>query len=502
MHRFAGSRSENAVTDKDLQQNGADTGLCARSMRARFRSVAARFARDESGTMIAFALVSFVGMIAAAGMAIDFMRFENTRTRLQATLDRSVLAAASLNQTLDPEDVVEDYFAKADLPTYDLSVTVEEGLNYRTVSAEATSTFSSYFLRMVGIESMTAEAQGTAEERVQNVEISMVLDISGSMGSYSRLSNLKTAAKEFVEAVLTTANQDKVSISLIPYSGAVNAGEDIYEEFTTNTVHGYSHCLEFDETDFASTTLDRSKTYDQVQHFAWSSSSYHPIRYPWCPAGTQSYAGQSDNDNDYSIVAFSQSESALDTAIDNLSTISMTGIHYGMKWAAGMLDPDFQTITAALATKGAVDTTFSDRPKAWDDAETIKVIVLMTDGENVDQYRIEDWAYNSSSEYEYWNENGLWWYLYRYVSSWYWTNYYDTVASASEADDMLLDACTAAKNAGITVFTIGFETSSHGGDVMEECASSAAHYYDVDGIEISQAFSAIAATIQKLKLVQ
>lgn len=452
--------------------------------------------------MIAFALVSFIGMIAAAGMAIDFMRFENTRTRLQATLDRAVLAAASLNQTLDPEDVVEDYFAKADLPAYTLSVTVDEGLNYRTVNAEATSTFSSYFLRMVGIESMTAEAAGTAEERVQNVEISMVLDISGSMGSYGRLTNLKSAAKEFVEALLTTANQDKVSISLIPYSGAVNAGEDIYEEFSTNTVHGYSHCLEFEESDFASTTIDRSKTYDQIQHFAWSSSSYSPIRYPWCPAGVQSYAGQSDNDNDYAIVPFSQSETDLDAAIDALSTISMTGIHYGMKWAVGMLDPDFQAITTALVSKGAVDSTFGDRPKAFDDDETIKVIVLMTDGENVDQYRIEDWAYNSTSEYEYWNDHGLWWYLYRYVSSYYWSDYYDTVASDDDADDMLLASCTAAKNAGITVFTIGFETSSAASAIMEDCASSAAHYYDVDGIEISQAFSAIAATIQKLKLIQ
>jgi Flp pilus assembly protein TadG len=146
-----------------------------------------KFHRDESGAMIAFALICFIGMLVGAGMAVDFMRFENTRTQLQNTLDRSLLAAASLNQTLAPEDVVADYFAKSGLKDYSLTVTVDEGLNYRTVSAVASSTVDSLFLNMVGIDSMLAMSNASAEKRIQNVEISIVLDISGSMGSYSRL---------------------------------------------------------------------------------------------------------------------------------------------------------------------------------------------------------------------------------------------------------------------------------------------------------------------------
>jgi hypothetical protein len=37
------------------------------------------------------------------------------RTSLQNTLDRATLAAASLSQQLDAEDVVTDYFDKAGL---------------------------------------------------------------------------------------------------------------------------------------------------------------------------------------------------------------------------------------------------------------------------------------------------------------------------------------------------------------------------------------------------
>ena len=46
------------------------------------------------------------------------------------------------------------------------------------------------------------------------------------------------------------------------------------------------------------------------------------------------------------------------------------------------------------------------------------------------------------------------------------------------------------------------ETYGQGDATLLDCASSAAHFYDVDGVEISEAFSSIASTINKLKLLQ
>lgn len=465
-------------------------------------STFAPFRREERGSLIIFSLLALIGMMTASGMAIDFVRYENTRVRLQATLDRAVLAAAALDQTLDAEDVVNDYFAKADIPDYTLEVTVDEGLNYKTVTATATSTFSNFFLNMVGISDMTVTASGGADERIQNVEISLVLDISGSMASYSRLTNLKSAAKEFVDTVLNASTEDMISISLIPYAGQVNAGEALYEQYNVNTVHGYSHCIEFTDSDFETTTMSTSTEYEQMQHFAWTSSSSSPIYYPWCPVGRQDYAGDGNHDDDYKIVPLSQDTDVLKDAIDDLDATSMTGIHYGMKWAATLLDPGTQGVVTNLIADGEIDAAFAGRPVAYSDGETLKVVVLMTDGENVTQYRIDDWAYDSTSDYDYWNDHGLWWYLYRYVYSYYWSYYYDQVASSSQADTMLSNICSAVKDQGVTVFTVGFDPSSHSEDVLKDCASSSAHYYDVSGTEISVAFSAIAATIQKLKLVQ
>jgi len=60
------------------------------------------FLCDENGTVTIFALMMFILMLAAGGIAIDVMRYETQRTQLQYTLDRAVLAAAALNQQEDP----------------------------------------------------------------------------------------------------------------------------------------------------------------------------------------------------------------------------------------------------------------------------------------------------------------------------------------------------------------------------------------------------------------
>ncbi len=62
--------------------------------------------------------------------------------------------------------------------------------------------------------------------------------------------------------------------------------------------------------------------------------------------------------------------------------------------------------------------------------------------------------------------------------------------------------CDAAKAKNIVVFTIGFEAPSDGRAVLKDCASTDAHYFDVDGLEISDAFAAIASSIAQLKLTQ
>ena len=459
--------------------------------KAGLKSSVAGFARKEDGSMTIFAVFMFLMMLLVGGIGVDLMRNEMDRTRLQATVDRAVLAAADLDQPLDPDAVVRDYFEKAGMSQYLSSVTVDQGLNFRTVTANASTVTPTQFMRMMGVNELPVPALGQAEERVTDVEISMVLDISGSMGWDSKMANLQTAAKTFVDTVINETNEDLISVSLVPYTAQVNAGWDIFSELNTNHVHNYSYCVDFDVADFSLTGLELSNhTYQQMQHFDQGWNYSNPVSNPGCPK------------RDFEeIVAFSQDAESLKTTIGQYKARANTAIHLGMKWGVALLDPSFQPITEELNNDNLVDDVFSNRPVEFDDPETLKTIVLMTDGQNVDTQRIQPWYYDSSSEIVHWNRYPLHWYLNNYVSG-YWSNWRYTKYTAAQADSMLANICTAAKDQGIVVWSVGFQVNDYSAGVMESCASSPSHFFRVEGVEITEAFEAIAKQINQLRLTQ
>jgi hypothetical protein len=67
---------------------------------------------------------------------------------------------------------------------------------------------------------------------------------------------------------------------------------------------------------------------------------------------------------------------------------------------------------------------------------------------------------------------------------------------------MLSNICAAARAKNIVIWSIGFEVSNHGANVMRDCASSPSHFFRVEGVEITEAFSAIARQINQLRLTQ
>lgn len=528
-----------------------------------------RFMRREDGTITTFALLIFVLMVAVGGIAVDIMRYETQRAQLQYTLDRSVLAAASVTQPLNPVDVVENYFEISGLENYRLNVDVEEGVNWRRVNAYAELEVNTFFMHMFGVRVLTSPAEGAAEERIRNVEISMVLDVSGSMGSYSRIQNMRNAAREFVTTVLDANESDQgnlVSISIVPYNGMVNAGSTIASVFNLSDEHSASNCTRFSSDQFSQTSLTPTEEIERLAH--WDHDDYYRDDFDdfdggYCPT-----------DDDRSIIAWQHDEGALHSYIDSLYAEGWTAIDLGMNWGVALLDPAARPALNSLVTSGTVHGDFENRPADFDDEETIKVVVLMTDGENTEQwdirqpfkrgsspiyYHAEDNRYSvyveSRDQYWVWSISPshysgtfrdepyggdesealswphLWanytgnyiaeyflrhpayasgdWSLYTAIeqSSWNPRNDYngqELYAGRSEADANLRTICDAAKASDrrILVFAIGFEAPQGGQDVMRYCASSDAHYYDVEGIEITDAFASIARTINQLRLIQ
>jgi Flp pilus assembly protein TadG len=368
--------------------------------------------------MTVFAMFMILIMFAIGGIGVDLMHHEMKRTRLQAVADRAVLAAADLDQPLPPAAVVQDYFDKSGMGEYVSSVNVDQGLNYRTVTVDATSTMKTQFMGSMGVTHLNIPATSTAEEKVNKVEISMVLDISGSMSSNNKMPNLKDAAGVFLDTVLKPENADLISVNVIPYTAQVNAGDLIFDELNINRRHEYSFCVDFDEADFNAPGIDQNHQYDHMQHFE-AGYSWNSLHY--------SNTGQRDNINNpgcpkrdfEEIAAFSQDANALKARINQFQPRANTAIHLGMKWGVAMLDPSFRPITQELG----VDHVFQVRPAPYSDNETLKTIILMTDGENVPTVRINDSVYQNRSHAAHWSDYPLYWWLNRNVRSsdhWRW----------------------------------------------------------------------------------
>lgn len=540
-------------------------------LRVRAERRLAAFREDESGSLIIFGLFCFCMMLVLAGVAIDLMRFEERRTVLQNTIDRASLAAADLQQTLDPKEVVKDYFVKAGLtPPADSDIIVTQNAigTSRKVEVKVAEQMPTWFMKTVGIETLSTPAASTAEESIGQIEISLVLDVSGSMNSNNRLTNLKPAAKAFVDQIFDSADAGKVSISVIPYATQVTMTDYFASYFNMTNEHNFSNCIEFEDGlgDFDTTAMSfgnapGDRLYQRNGHFdPFYRSS--PLNLTNCPS-----------DVSRGILPFSGDRDQIKAYIDNLWAGGNTSIDVGMKWGVALLDPSFEGVVDGMIADGQLPSSFSDRPYAWNDTDALKVIVLMTDGANTTEYRLRDAydhgvsllernsAYSASStsknQYSLWdpakgkyyifaldkwrdepygNKSGdygysgsprsvpmTWQEVWAKMSIYYFSDYiiYDAYGSSSlrnkwrpasvsnpiattyirsEKDDLTLKMCNTAKAASprVRIYTIAFEAPSQGVSLLSACQN--AGFYEVEGLDIMDAFAGIANSINKLRL--
>ena len=533
------------------------------------------FARDDSGAMAAPTIFFFLAMLAVGGIGIDLMRMERDRTVLQYTLDRAVLAAADLDQPLAPEVVVQDYLSKAGMEEYYQPPEVSQGLGYKSVESTINTTFNAHLLKFSGGGDMPMYANSRAEETIGSVEISMVLDISGSMDSNRRLINLKSAAHSFIDQITQNTNTDNLSISIIPYATQVNAGEALLSKYNAGfddlpaSEWNYSHCVNFVYDQFAKTTLDqtepliRTAHFDPFTYYPYSPYGAPPDFRPVCPTREGS-----------AILPFTNDPTTLHNYIDGLEAGGNTSIDIGMKWGSALLDPSTRPVVNALIDDGEIDAQFLNRPTEYNNGDTLKIIILMSDGENTNQYFLRPsrrtglsdvWynaetgsysVYHSNGEKNYYWPDANQWQDHPYGNGTYTecSYYYGTPYNCSAPQDEPGEAvqlkyhellaqvslgynayfnyefspsawadwynssmyfhnrvakdqhtkniCDRTRDMGVMIYSVGFEAPRNGTRVLEDCASSPAHFFDVDGLEISEAFASIATSIRQLRLTQ
>lgn len=479
------------------------------------------FQRDEDGALTLAAIAVIMGLVVIAGVSVDLMAQEMERSRVQNTADRAVLAAADLDQESDPETIVRQYFEMSGLTGYDTSVSIQEAVNFRTASVNVSKNIDTRFMSLVGHDTLPVRALATAEENIPKVEISLALDTTTSMAAGTRLPDLQAAASGFIDTVLADDVSRATSVSLVPYGGQVNpgpamfdyigaerlpatpldealggiaehlshgvldasaeAGVGIYADDTTRYVYpNVSSCPEIHTSGFNMATLPPYAAYTQTPYFSiWNDNHTTSKDVSWCP------------DDEFAIKYLSNDREGLKETINNFKLYDGTGTQYAMQWSMALLDPSSAQAMSDLASPLQISSEFIGRPSSYDDSNTIKYIILMTDGGISVQYRPND---------EF-NENNV---LQKMAGTRVSHRY--TLAGKDENFARFDELCDLAKSRSprpIIVYTIAFETrNAQQADAMRDCASSPSHFFATDGENISDVFASIARQINQLRLTQ
>ena len=196
----------------------------------------------------------------------------------------------------------------------------------------------------------------------------------------------------------------------------------------------------------------------------------------------------------------------LTSAINAMQAGGSTDLAAGAMWAWRTISP-----TAAMFPVSSPSTIGAQNPKTYASstgasATNRKYLILMTDGFNA-------WTTNPYSPWGSTYE-AFGYFVNNRIASYGDCNnagYFLATTATSyrcQLDNVTREACTNAKAAGVTVYTVGFTVSSdpidaQGISLLQSCASSSADYFQAsDAAGLVGAFQQIAANIQGLRLTQ
>ena len=493
---------------------------------------------------------TFAIMMGAAALVIDYGYATSVKARQQAALDAATLAASDVLGSEDAEtrgNQIASAFYAANTegnPTGTLApVTLDSGTG--EVKSSGLTGVDTWLMRWFGIEQLDVKGQSTVARGSGTVEVALVLDNSGSM--WPELENLKTAARQMASILFVGAeDNDKVHVGLVPFAASVNVGPHLAYESWMDTggaspVHSenfeysanrfdlfnqvgvpWAGCVEvrpapYDTTDAYPTSGNPATLFvpmfapDEPDGYNSNGSSYansyltddagactqQPrtcVSYsrrgncrewyvePISPDTAQSrmckYSGQSATSNSgpnyncttAAILPLSSTKAEVEAAIESMTANGWTNILQGTTWGWRVLS------SQAPFTEG----------RSESDSDNRKFLVIMSDGENTYQKLA--------------NHNGSMYGAFGYTSN-------GRLSSSSPASDMntkTLDACTNAKAAGITIFTVAFReaaTSTTARNLLRDCASDPSNaLLASDGDGLKQAFENIGRQITKLRI--
>jgi Flp pilus assembly protein TadG len=204
----------------------------------RIRNAFSRLARDERGNtffMVAAATLPLIGIV---GSGVDIGRAYMADLRLQQACDAGALAGrramvGGTYTTANKAEATKMFNINYDTGLYGSTNiafnSVQDGPS--NVKGTASAKLPTSLMKVFGQEEFNLAVTCTAKLEVSNVDVMLVLDVTGSMGStnsgdsVTRLQALKTATMNFFDTLTSAAVGDgRIRFGVVPYNFNVNVG--------------------------------------------------------------------------------------------------------------------------------------------------------------------------------------------------------------------------------------------------------------------------------------
>jgi Flp pilus assembly protein TadG len=431
---------------------------CARFLRARHGGVA---------PLLAISIVPLVGMV---GAAVDYSRASSARAAMQAAGDATALMlaqqASSLTTAQFQQDATSYFLANftqhPDVQNVQVSASFSQGTSGFTVTVSGTATITPTFLSVIGYSQIPLSTTGTVGWNNARLRIALVLDNTGSMSQFGKMTALQSASHNLLTQLQNAAqNAGDVYVSIIPFAKDVNvdpanytaswiewSGEsDTWNEnngtCTKSSYHTQSTCTANNGTwtpknhnTWTGCVMDRDQNYDTTNTAPTTGSTLFPAeQYSYCPVP---------------LMGLSYDWTALGSKIDAMKPNGGTNQAIGLAWG-------WQSLTSPPLTVPALDPNYHYQ----------QIIILLTDGLNTQ----DRWYGNGSSP-------------------------------SSQVDARQQILCSNIKAAGITIYAVQVNTD---GDptstLLQQCASDSSKFFLLtSSSEIITTFNSIGTSISQLHL--
>jgi Flp pilus assembly protein TadG len=187
----------------------------------------------RKGNVAIIFAIAIIPVVGGVGAAMDFAMATSNRSSMQKALDSTGLALAKLMPLSQSELDTKGWeifsanlgHMKVDLPQSGLVITTP---TTGKIHLAATGQYAPQITGLLGVQSFPVRVQTEVQWGIKKLELSLVLDVTGSMDQQGRMTELKKATKSLLSTLKNAAKQpNDVKVAIVPFAGQVNIDRSV-----------------------------------------------------------------------------------------------------------------------------------------------------------------------------------------------------------------------------------------------------------------------------------